>query len=53
MSDIHGTRDELVAFIAELRAEIERWKLTVALRDAEIERLNALLERCGPLGDMS
>jgi hypothetical protein len=27
----------------EQRAEIERWKLTVALREAEIERLRGLL----------
>ena len=43
--------------IPELRAEIERWKLTVALREAEIERLRAqkatlICDGCRRLGDV-
>jgi hypothetical protein len=42
MSGLH--LEQLQEVVEQQRAEIERWKLTVALREAEIERLRAALQ---------
>lgn len=42
MSGLH--LEQLQEVVKQQRAEIERWKLTVALREAEIERLRAALQ---------